>query len=192
MVRTHAVGQQLAELSCQSLPQAWHCLGRPLKPSSLSLPQSSGMSPKLREPLGHNAFLAPLGKWQATTPCKRGGTSSCSPRRCSTLLHVEGAGTASRPRSSPSGAVPDGWLVSARNFGETCPVLAVAGLGTMMKRQRRLPGRPDAVPWPLKGSSHVPVLPWCLRHSWTTRLMLFPSCKPNTPAPPLPARLSSL
>ena len=69
MVRTHAVGQQLAELSCQSLPQAWHCLGRPLKPSSLSLPQS-GMSPKLREPLGHNAFLAPLGKWQATTPCK--------------------------------------------------------------------------------------------------------------------------
>ena len=28
------------------------------------------MSPKLREPLGHNAFLAPLGKWQATTPCK--------------------------------------------------------------------------------------------------------------------------
>ena len=109
------------------------------------------MSPKLREPLGHNAFLAPLGKWQATTPCKRGGTSSCSPRRCSTLLHVEGAGTASRPRSSPSGAVPDGWLVSARNFGETCPVLAVAGLGTMMKRQRRLPGRPDAVPGAAEG-----------------------------------------
>jgi len=70
MVRTHAVGQQLAELSCQSLPQAWRCLGRPLKPSSLSPPQSSGTSPKLREPLGHNAFLAPLGKWQATTPCK--------------------------------------------------------------------------------------------------------------------------
>ena len=84
------------------------------------------------------------------------------------------------------------WLAGERDFGETCPVLAVAGLGTMMKRQRRLPGRPVAVPWPLKGSSHVPVLPWCLRHSWTTRLMLFPSCKPNTPAPPLPARLSSL